>query len=566
MIENEASSVSNPPAPPDGNRSQGRGPLDRSVASIWNEDRNRLYRFLTATGGTLFYALSALSIVYGITQIIGPPLAKSSVLGDILPCVLVLNAYELALFAVFMTLVLWRNITGDAISLVALVGIFWIASAMTLGVVVPSGLDIGLAIGSTATVITILKLWAFRRYISLDIGSLTFLGMSIILAWNFVCPSLMIRPMASYVADDVMRREYWLYGWLIILAGVALIYLDAVKREYVQRRCSVVFLRSGAMIWVLALILMVGSLLHQYGIAYMFAVDTFAGDYLLVVSMVLLMVVELGRSLGMPIGLFQMVLACLPLVLTLLAVLNKATVGAASLTCEGLFYAPVTLGVVGLIVSGVGIWRKWPRIHYVAIAYGLVIELTAGRGHQLNVVLFGVSVIIILGLLGVLKRNVNLCFACVLLFTAALGSSDRFARFAACLGFGTIHALAAVVGLGTLAIAIGFGRNTPRKMILTGIIAVAYSVSKMPPPALNGIDLLICIALAILSVVLGLRTKAWGMGVLLWIPIGIRGYTLAIHLSSWCFVVLSFPLLFMGAGVSLYLKHRAGLVKGEGQM
>ncbi len=127
MSENEALFVSNPPvltggAPSHVNQSQGQGPIERSVASIWKEDRNRVYWFLTATGGTLFYALSALSIVYGITQIIGPPLAKSSVLGDILPCVLVLNAYELALFAVLMTLVLWRHITGDTISLVVLVG------------------------------------------------------------------------------------------------------------------------------------------------------------------------------------------------------------------------------------------------------------------------------------------------------------------------------------------------------------------------------------------------------------------------------------------------------------
>lgn len=51
-------------------------------------------RFLSLNGGTVLYALSALSIVYGITQIIGPPLAQSFALREILPCVAVLNVYE----------------------------------------------------------------------------------------------------------------------------------------------------------------------------------------------------------------------------------------------------------------------------------------------------------------------------------------------------------------------------------------------------------------------------------------------------------------------------------------
>jgi hypothetical protein len=118
-----------------------------SLINIALNNREAMGRFLSLTGGSVLYCLSALSIVYGITQMIGPPLAKSGALGDILPCVAVLNVYELALLAVLVLIVVWRNVTDDAISLVILVALFLVASGMTLGVVAPSGLDICLVIG-----------------------------------------------------------------------------------------------------------------------------------------------------------------------------------------------------------------------------------------------------------------------------------------------------------------------------------------------------------------------------------------------------------------------------------
>jgi hypothetical protein len=117
----------------------------RSSKSIWSiplgslinnlaRNQDAIRRFLSLTGGSIFYCLSALSIVYGITQIIGPPLAESSNIGDILPCVGVLNVYELALLAVLILVVVWRNVTDDAISLVVLIALFLVASGGIAGV------------------------------------------------------------------------------------------------------------------------------------------------------------------------------------------------------------------------------------------------------------------------------------------------------------------------------------------------------------------------------------------------------------------------------------------------
>ena len=177
-----------------------------SLINVVLNNREAMGRFLSLTGGSVLYCLSALSIVYGITQIIGPPLAKSGALGDILPCVAVLNVYELALLAVLVLIVVWRNVTDDAISLVILVALFLVGSGMTLGVVAPSGLDICLAIGFASVILGLAKLYVLRRFISLQLGGLSFLGLALILAWNFLGPSLMARPLMARTAIATPTR------------------------------------------------------------------------------------------------------------------------------------------------------------------------------------------------------------------------------------------------------------------------------------------------------------------------------------------------------------------------
>ncbi len=83
-------------------------------------------KFLSLTGGSILYCLSALSIIYGISQVMGYQLVKSSELSQALPFILTLNIYELALLGVMVTIVLWRNVTDDAISLLILVALFLI--------------------------------------------------------------------------------------------------------------------------------------------------------------------------------------------------------------------------------------------------------------------------------------------------------------------------------------------------------------------------------------------------------------------------------------------------------
>ena len=101
---------------------------------LWAKCRN----FLSLTGGSVVYCLSALSIIYGIGQIVGPELADSYDAKQTMPAVGVLNLYELCLLGALIFIVVWRKVTDDAISLVLLMALFLVGTGLTLGTVAPT--------------------------------------------------------------------------------------------------------------------------------------------------------------------------------------------------------------------------------------------------------------------------------------------------------------------------------------------------------------------------------------------------------------------------------------------
>jgi len=529
-----------------------------SLINLVLNNRETMGRFLSVTGGSVLYCLSALSLVYGVAQIIGPPLAKSGALGDILPCVAVLNAYELALLAVLVLIVVWRNVTDDAISLVILVALFLVASGMTLGVVAPSGLDICLAIGLASVVLGLAKLYVLRRYISLRIGALSILGLALILVWNFLGPSLMARPLMARTATDEMRRDQWLLGWLVLLAGAALTFADAAGKESSRTDNSgrrIPFLHTYSMVAGFVLVLLAAIGVGQYGIAYMFAVDYLSGDFIPLLAIMALLALEFIRSMGKRAEPLEVLIACTPLVLAILAVPNKLTT-APQMGAEILSYPPVVLGLTGAALLWIGFRHGWTWARYVAIAYAIGILLTVGRGHELNWQLGGGGAIVALLILGAVRRNVSLCFAAVLALAVGLGTTDLLARFAKSHNLTAVGAAVGVAGVGIIAIALAFGRRTPAAYVLVGTISAILCIFDYLPKSLHWADLAVLLAIGTLFAALLVRTRDIAPALVLWVPIFPRAYLFATGMSSWSFVALSFLLLFLGALVSLFLKRK----------
>lgn len=545
-------------------------PVAMPPRSIWSQplgqlgtrvldNQDAIKDFLSLTGGSILYCLSALSIIYGITQIVGPPLATSNALGDILPCVFVLNGYELALLGVLALIVTWRHVTDDAISLVLLVAVFLIGSGMTLGVVAPSGLDICLAIGLACTVLGLVKLYVLRRFIALQFGPLACLGMTLILAWNFLASALMARPMMARTATDEIRRNQWLLAWLVLLVGAVLIVAEAARRKLpvpTEKNRRTAFLYGPAMPLTFFLVLLAAAGLHQYGIAYMFAVDYEFGDFIPLIAVGALLGLELIRSLSRPWKEAEVVLAALPLAATLLAVANKATVVPSGLGPGLLWSPPVVLGLTGIAVLWLSFHHKWYSLFFVALAYALGVLLVIGKPHQLNWELGGLGLIILLAAFALMKRNAPLCFATVMAVSIGLGMTETFTRFAEAHHLAPWGAACGVAGLGSVLISLTFGPQTPRSITFFGVIALVIFVFSCIPKPLHWADLgLVAITLAV-SAALWFRTREILAALALWVPVAPKAYRFATEMSAWSFVALSFLLLFAGAAVSLFCKNK----------
>lgn len=537
-------------------------PLGRVVTSVL-DNQDAIKRFLSLTGGSILYCLSALSIVYGITQIVGPPLATSSALRDILPCVFVLNGYELALLGVLVLIVTWRHVTDDAISLVLLVAVFLIGSGMTLGVVAPSGLNICLAVGLVCTLLGVGKVYVLRRYIALQFGGLAGAGMVAILAWNFLASSLMARPIMARTATDEIRRSHWLVAWLVLLAGGALIVAEAIRRRLptpTSQEPRRTFLYGPTMPLLFFLVVLAAAGLHQYGTAYMFAIDYAFGDFIPLVTVGALLLLELLRSLPRPWREAEYVLAVTPLLATLVAVTNRSIIVSSGLDPGLLWNPPVMLGLTGIVIMWLSHCQRRYGLFFVSLGYALGVLLVIGKPDTLNWELGGLGLIILLTAFAVMKRNIPLCFATVIAISLGVGLTDTFTRFCHAHHLVPWGVACGVAGTGSILIALIFGAKTPRLITYLGVTALIVFVFSCVPKPLRWSDLGLVAMTLILSGALWWRTRELLAAMTLWVPVVPKAYRFATEMSAWSFVVLSFILLFAGAGVSLFCKRRRPVV------
>lgn len=219
-------------------------------------------------------------------------------------------------------------------------------------------------------------------------------------------------------------------------------------------------------------------------------------------------------------------------------------------------YPPVVLGLTGLGVLWITIRHRWMWLRYMALAYALGVLLTLSRNHELNWMLFGGGIIVGLLVLGAVLRNLNLCFAGVVALTVGLGTTDLLARFARAHDLTVAGATLGFGGLGTMAIALAFGRRMPPAFVLIGTLSTMACIFDYLPKALHWVDLAVLAVIGVLFAALLLRTRDVAPALVLWIPVFPRAYLLVTKMSSWSFVLLAFLLLFLGATMSLFIKRR----------
>jgi hypothetical protein len=511
--------------------------------------------FLDLTGGSLLYVLSAFSILYGISEILGPLLVKPAALRDALPCIGALNGYELALLGTLAFIVVWRHVTDDAISLVTLIPLFLIGSGIALCTVAGANprLTAGLGAGCAAAGLGILLV--LRRPIGLSLGGLSMAGLALVVIWSFLADAVLFQVFDVYAEANAARRDLWRVNFLPVLAGGILALAGAVRskaQEEAEAGPPRPFLRTVPMACLFSLVLLAAAGAHLYATGYIFSVPLAAGDFLLLFSLLSLLAAEalLGSGSGRLIP-----AAC--------AVSVPLAVALAGLGIPGFFDAPFAwgpgiLGHPALVfgaTGGAAVWlaarTRWPGFWAIAGACAIGVTLTAGvtpggpEAWNWRTAVGGVAAF--LGVRGMVLKRAPGCLVAVLLGVVDLLSLDAFQRTVTAAELSREGAAAGLVGAGFLAVRVLLNRKPLLPVAVVGAAALAFFAFDYVRHGTAWRDVHILAVLAVAIALVWWRTREILPVLILCVPAVARAWVFFRDLSAWRYVVLSFVLLGAGA-------------------
>jgi hypothetical protein len=513
--------------------------------------------FFELTGGSLLYCLSAVFVAYGIVKVLGPILAESSGLKEALPCIGTLHVYELALLSV-LVLIVSRKVVDDAISITILIALFLVATGIAQGSVTEKDFSASLYLGLGGIVLALGKFSVMRRFARIPFRALSVAGLGILVTYNYVGPVLMARSVSVNPTEEAVRRDFWLFLCLTMLIGAGFVIIEAMRehaRERTDEKERVPLLQSPAMVYIFSLLVIAASGVHQYCMAYSFALERVLGDYIVVITICTLLTLEIIRHLGKRFGVIEIVVSCVPLAITMLAIQQKSVLASGQLGPGLMCYPPVVLALSGLAIGGLAVYHRWYPLVGVAFIYGIGVILTAGfspeNPHDLNTHACIGTLVVALLVYGMIIRNQFLCLAGIIILCFGLLQLETFSKFAADCALTKAGGIAGVFGLGSMSLLLFFGKQLHKAAKIIGILCLAGFVFDYLPESFHIRYLVVLFGTGLLIGGLWLRTKDILAILILCVPYLTRLYMVAKHIAHWRFVILGFLLLGAGTIVSL---------------
>lgn len=525
--------------------------------------RKTIKQFFRLTGGSPLFCLSAVFVAYGIVKMLGPILAESAGLRQAMPCLLTLHVYEAAMLAALL-LIVFRKVVDDALSLAVLIGLFLVSTSIALGAVGDKGAGT-LWMGLAGIAVTGVKLGLLRRYAKIPFGTLTLVGLMVLLAANYMGPLYLSRALDVRPGDTSGHRTLWFWVYLIFLLGGAAAVIEAVRgRMDSDERKShhTPFLRKTAMTYLFVLVVLAASGIHLYTMAYSFALPRAMGDFVPLVAVGCLLLMEVLRHAGKRFGIADTFLACVPLVSMLWALYEKSVPASGQFGAGFIAYPPVLLALCGIAVAALGICRMQLWLLAAAFAYGLGVILTAGYSpqepHALNYLAFCMVLGTTVFLVGILLFNPYICLAVALGAVYAVWCWKGFPAAAQAWGLTPVGGLSGVLGTGIIGIVLIFGQGLPPALRFGGAASLAVFVYDWLPAAFGGRYIVAVAGVALLATALWFRTRDIAVVSVLVAPLMGRFYIAAKVLAYWRMVIVGFFLLAGGTVVSL-LKRKQEL-------
>jgi hypothetical protein len=521
-------------------------------------DLNTWKGFFNLTGGSLFYCLSAVFVAYGIVKVMGPILSDSDSLLSALPCILTLHIYEIALLGVLI-LIVSRKVVDDAISVVILMSLFLVGTSIAQGSVADRDITISFFVGFFGITVAIGKFYAMRRFALIPFGVQSVLGLGVIISCNYLGPTLMALLISNDPTSEMGRRNLWLFLWLTILTGTAFVITEAMKtnhKQQIKQHEPTPFLQTHLMVYVFALIIVIASGVHQYSMAFTFALERVLGDFVPVIAVAVLLMLQILRNLGKRFGYTEIFISCAPLAAMLLAINEKAVLSSGQLGPGLLCYPPVTLALSGLAIAVVAIYHRWYRLLAAVFLYGLGVILTVGfspeHPYDLNILACIGTLAVALLVYGIIIRNQFSYIAGIVVLCFELAQLDAFSVFVKNLNLTETGSLAGVCGLGFMAFYLLFGHRLHKALQIVGALCLAGFVYDYLPDYIHWRYIIALLATGCLMVLLWFRKKDILNMAILFIPFLIKVYIMAKRLAHWRFVLIGFLLLAAGTIASLF--------------
>lgn len=538
-------------------RPQPRGMLDEAeVRAIRN--------FFSTSGGSVFFFLSAVSIFYGLSEIVGPILGTSSALRQTLPAIGTIGVYEISLFAVMLALVLRWRITHDAVSLLVLVAIFLITLGMLVSTVANDAPATVIGVGAAVVALAWTELIATRRWVRVPLMGFTLAGLAVLLAWNGLASAFLAQYIGADTNDVRSVRDVWAPAAAIPVAGALLLYLNAAAVRtgaLAGEQAGGAFLRTRGMVWIFAATILCGSAVHQYAMRYVFDLPFYFVDYLPLIGIVALTAIEVMRGYGASHRWAVSAAAAVPLLALFLTLLSGSYDKTAGLGAGLLVHPAVTIAGLAALLGWTATRVRRVELAGVAAFYALAILLLVRPAHpgsgaeavDWGLVRIALAVAAIPVLLVV--RNPTLWTLACAVVAVILPQTNMFTRIVGDqISSGDIDFVSssALFGGGTVLIYCVFGPRMPRwvaaaaaAMLCLAALTMSAREPAMVHPALIG-----C-ALAALSGVVYWRTRDALTALILAPPLLRYSYVSFSDAGAWRFMILGFLLLALGAAWSV---------------
>jgi hypothetical protein len=503
---------------------------------------------------SILYSLSALSILWGLSEIIEPVFHNPGRLTEKILCISYLHFYELAIFGLILMLILWKKVKNDAMTLMIISAFFYIAGGVLIDTVTPASYITAGAIGLFFTLIASAKIFVLRSYCRIPFKALLFYGLNLIFIWNYLTTSLLSKVHQSGKASIT---DYWYESLILMLTGIFLILLQSAKENRTETEKGESGNENSGAVWIFTMALTITALFHQYIITYIYDLEASTADYLPALTLISFILIELIDRFKIKIKQLDLLMAYTPLILMIIIKNSVSFINIHGITAY--FWNPGTISLfagawaVSLAFRKNNIEFLYPAGIYFSlfILYGMNFYST--EINNANWVLLGASIICIMIFSGILFRNITLLYSGTLTGIIGIMMNHSVEYFLSSHSVPVVPAGMIFTAMTVLYLYIFTKNSISEKIIYPALILNALGVfftntHSLPIWFIATVTILALTAGAVYFSVLKKRKAAF----LISSPLLLYTASMLKSLNGWHYIALSF--LLLGVGFCLSLK------------